>query len=130
MPGMVVDAESGLPVLANRTGGVSGPALLPIALHAVYTIAAAVDVPIIGTGGVTTGEDAVAMLSAGATAVGVGSAVYRQGPEAFTRIHDELVGWLTHHGSTLAATRGRAHRRPSWPEPASPAPIPPAGRVP
>jgi dihydroorotate dehydrogenase (NAD+) catalytic subunit len=130
MPGMVIDAESGLPVLANRTGGVSGPALLPIALHAVYAVAAAVDVPIIGTGGVTTGEDAVAMLSAGATAVGVGSAVYYRGPEAFTQIQSELLIWLEDHRTTLSAVRGRAHDRPAWPESTSPAPVPHAGRAP
>jgi dihydroorotate dehydrogenase (NAD+) catalytic subunit len=128
MPGMVIDPESGLPVLSNRTGGVSGPALLPVALNAVYQIAAAVDVPIIGTGGVSSGVDAVAMISAGATAVGVGTAVYYDGPDAFTRITDEIARWLTDHDTTLAAIRGRAHRRPEWPEPTT-APVPSAGHA-
>ena len=56
MPGMLVDAESGAPVLANGTGGISGPALKPIALRCVHEIAGAVGVPIIGTGGVLTGR--------------------------------------------------------------------------
>lgn len=124
MPGMLIDPESGQPVLANRSGGVSGAALLPIALNAVHRVAQVVDVPIIGTGGVACGEDVVAMLSAGATAVGVGSAVYREGPEAFERIDRELRDWLDARGTTIDAVRGRAHRRPVWPEPASVPPVP------
>lgn len=127
MPGMVIDSESGQPVLANRTGGVSGPALRPVALHAVYHIAQAVDVPIIGTGGVNSGEDAVAMISAGATAVGVGSAVYYDGPDVFARIQDELIEWLIEHDLSLEQVRGRAHHPPAWPEAASQAPVPSAG---
>ena len=80
MPGMVIDVESGQPVLQNRSGGISGPAILPIALRCVYEIHQAVpQTPIIGTGGITSGEDAVAMMMAGATLVGVGSAVYYRG---------------------------------------------------
>ncbi len=111
MPGMIIDAESGRPVLANGSGGISGPALKPIALRCVYEIAAAVDVPIIGTGGVLTGADAVEMLAAGATAVGVGSAVFYRGERAFPLIRDELVEWMTNHGvSSLHLMVGRAHR--------------------
>ncbi len=55
MPGMLVDAETGLPVLANRTGGISGPALKPVALRCVYEVCAAVGIPVIGTGGVGRG---------------------------------------------------------------------------
>lgn len=126
MPGMVIDLESGQPILANRRGGISGPALLPIALRCVYEIHQAVpDVPIIGTGGVTTGADAVAMLMAGATAVGVGSAVYYRGPEAITLIRDELVAWLAAHGHTTpAAVCGLAHREPTYDLPPSPPPFP------
>jgi len=127
MPGMVIEHESGLPVLANKTGGVSGPALRPIAVHAVYQIARAVDVPIIGTGGVSTGADALEMISAGATAVGVGSAVYYEGVGAFTAILSELAEWLEGHELTLDEIRGRAHREMTWPEPATPAPVPDAG---
>ena len=124
MPGMIVDAESGQPILANRTGGISGPALKPIALHAIYHIAAAVNVPIIGTGGVMTAEDAIELISAGATAVGVGSVVYAEGPEVFGRLRDDLAAWLEHRGMTLDEVRGRAHRPAVWPEAANPAPVP------
>ncbi len=108
MPGMIVDAESGAPILANGTGGISGPALKPIALYCVHEIAGVVSVPIIGTGGVLTGQDAVEMVSAGATCVGVGSAVVYRGENAFTLIRDELSQWLEAHGcACLEEIRGR-----------------------
>ncbi|MFI0607652.1 MAG: dihydroorotate dehydrogenase [Anaerolineae bacterium] len=124
MPGLLVDLESGQPVLANRTGGVSGAALAPIALYAVYQISAAVDVPIIGTGGVSSGADALRMIMAGATAVGVGSAVYREGPAVFERIATEMAGWLAERDLTLDQIRGRAHGRVLWPEAPSTPPVP------
>ncbi len=109
MPGMVIDAEAGRPVLSNRIGGVSGPALKPIALRCVASIAQAVDVPIIGTGGVTTGRDAAEMLMAGATAVGVGSAVWYRGVGALGDIVAELEEFMAVQGyAELAALRGLA----------------------
>ncbi len=109
-PGMVIDLESGCPVLANRVGGVSGPAIRPIAVRCVYELARAVDVPIIGTGGVSNGRDALEMIMAGATLVGVGSAVYWRGPTVFAEITREMVEWMTAHGvQRLAEIRGRAH---------------------
>ncbi|MCR4406409.1 MAG: dihydroorotate dehydrogenase [Anaerolineae bacterium] len=111
-PGMVIDVESGRPILANRVGGVSGPAIRPIAVRCVYDICTAVNVPVVGIGGVSCGRDAVEMLMAGATAVGVGSAVYRGGPEVFGRIRDELAEWMSAHGYTsLSDFRGIAHER-------------------
>ncbi len=108
MPGMIVDAESGRPVLANLSGGVSGPALKPIALRCVHDVAGAVHIPIIGTGGVLSGEDAVEMISAGATCVGIGSAVVYRGENAFALILGELRSWLADRGhADLAAIRGR-----------------------
>jgi len=111
MPGMVVDAEAGRPVLSNRMGGISGPALKPVALRCVAEIAAAVSVPIIGTGGVTTGRDAAEMIMAGATAVGVGSAVWYRGPEAFQQITAELRAFMARQGyPNLESMRGLAIR--------------------
>jgi dihydroorotate dehydrogenase (NAD+) catalytic subunit len=108
MPGIIVDAESGSRVLANGTGGISGPALKPIALRCVHEISGIVSVPIIGTGGVITGQDAVEMISAGATCVGVGSAVVYRGENAFALILGELTRWLQERGfADLAAIRGR-----------------------
>jgi len=111
MPGMVIDAEAGRPVLSNRTGGISGPALKPIALRCVAEVASAVDVPIIGTGGVTTGRDAAEMVMAGATAVGVGSAVWYRGAEALGQIGTELAAFMVAQGHrTLDEFRGLARR--------------------
>ncbi len=109
MPGMVIDPVSGKPFLSNRVGGISGPALKPIALRCVYDVARAVNVPIIGTGGVTTGRDAVEMLAAGATVVGVGSAVYYRGVSALTKINAELQSFMQENGfQSIVELRGRA----------------------
>ncbi len=94
MPGTVIDVDAAQPVLHNRTGGISGPALKPIALRCVAEIAQHVEVPIIGTGGVLTGRDAVEMLMVGATAVGVGSAFWYRGPDAFRLICDEMAAYM------------------------------------
>ncbi len=110
MPGMVIDPVSGRPILSNRVGGLSGPALKPIALRCVYEIRRAVSVPIIGTGGVSTGQDAAEMLMAGASVVGVGSAVYYRGVLALSEINQELADFLAHHHlPAVAALRGRSH---------------------
>ncbi|MBN1889376.1 MAG: dihydroorotate dehydrogenase [Thermoflexales bacterium] len=98
MPGLVIDAEAARPVLSNRVGGISGPALKPIALRCVYEIACAVKVPIIGTGGVSTGRDAAEMLMAGASAVGVGSAVWYRGVAALGQIAAELEAFMRKEG--------------------------------
>lgn len=112
MPGMVIDPVSGQPLLSNRVGGISGPALKPIALRCVYEIAQAVSVPIIGTGGVSTGQDAVEMLAAGATVVGVGSAVYYRGVSAMQQINQELVEFMDAHDlAKVASLRGRSHNK-------------------
>jgi dihydroorotate dehydrogenase (NAD+) catalytic subunit len=90
-------------------GGISGPALKPIALRCVYEIARAVRVPIIGTGGVSSGRDAAEMLMAGATAVGVGSAVWYRGVGALGEIGAELEEFMRHEAyPTLEAMRGIA----------------------
>jgi dihydroorotate dehydrogenase (NAD+) catalytic subunit len=95
--GLVVDAERRRPVLGAGGGGLSGPAIKPIAIRAVYDVARAYpDVPIIGTGGVTTGVDAVEMLLAGASAVGVGTATFHD-PLAALRVLDELLRWCAAH---------------------------------
>jgi len=111
MPGMIIDAPSGQPILANRAGGISGPALKPIALRCVYEIARCVPVPIIGTGGVLTGTDAAEMLMAGATAIGIGSALYYRGDEAFLAIRQELLEFMSTYGyASVAELSGLAHR--------------------
>ena len=95
------------PVLANETGGISGPALKPIALRCVYDIASAVSVPIIGTGGVLSGVDAVEMIFAGrhGSRGGVGGLLPREG--GFSLIRDELSAWLPEHGCSTVGAASR-----------------------
>ncbi|MFH0776697.1 MAG: dihydroorotate dehydrogenase [Patescibacteria group bacterium] len=89
-PGMVIDIETAEPILANRVGGLSGPAIRPLAVKAIFEIFRAVKIPIIGTGGVANGRDAIEFLEAGATLVGIGSAA-KDGPEIFADIEKEIV---------------------------------------
>jgi dihydroorotate dehydrogenase (NAD+) catalytic subunit len=101
--GLVVDAEQRRPALGAGGGGLSGPAIKPVALRAVYDVAGAhPGVPVIGTGGVTTGVDAVEMLLAGASAVGVGTATFHD-PRAPLRVLDDLLGWCATHGVARVA---------------------------
>ena len=101
--GLLVDAERRRPVLGAGGGGLSGPAIKPIALRAVYDAARAYPgAPIIGTGGVNTGLDAVEMLMAGASAVGVGTATFHD-PRASLRILRELTHWCEAHGVARVA---------------------------
>jgi dihydroorotate dehydrogenase (NAD+) catalytic subunit len=103
MPGLALDATTRRPVLGAANGGVSGPPLKAIALRAVADCAAALPaVPIIGTGGVTGGRDAVELLLAGASGVGVGTATFAD-PRATLRIRDELAGWCRVQGVAQAA---------------------------
>ena len=91
--GLGIDAEGRRPLLGNVTGGYSGPPIKPVALRVVYEVTRALPgVPVIGTGGVSTGADAVEMLLAGASAVGVGTINFLE-PRAVNRIHDELAAW-------------------------------------
>ena len=102
-------------------GGVSGPAIRPIAVRCVYELARAVDVPIIGTGGVSSGRDALEMIMAGATLVGVGSAVYGAGRRSLRTIRDEMLDWMTaHEMDSLHEIRGIAHASPITPQPTRP----------
>lgn len=94
-PGMLINVEAREPVLDFKMGGVSGPALRPVAVRCVYDVATALrqeglDAAIIGTGGVETGRHALEMIMAGATAVGLGTAVYSRGMGVFGAIADEL----------------------------------------
>lgn len=90
---MRIDLKTRKPLLANITGGLSGPAIKPIAIRAVYQCAQAVNIPIIGCGGITCGEDVLEFLLAGASAVEIGSENLVD-PWACPRIIDELPGVL------------------------------------
>ncbi len=109
-PGMLIDINVRKAVLANGTGGVSGPAILPVAVKSVYEVYRNVNIPIIGTGGITTYEDAVQMLLAGATLLGVGSAVYYEGIDVFEKINKGIRRYLSEHGfQSINEVRGAAH---------------------
>ncbi len=95
--GLLVDAERRRPVLGAGGGGLSGPAIKPVALRVVHDVARAYPgTPIIGTGGITSGTDAAEMLLAGASAVGVGTATFRD-PRSPIRIARDLARWCARH---------------------------------
>jgi dihydroorotate dehydrogenase (NAD+) catalytic subunit len=104
---MSIDVETRQPRLSNVTGGLSGPAIKPIALRMVYETAQAVSIPILGMGGIVTAEDAVEYLLAGATAVEVGTASYAD-PRAVERLARGLEAWCRGHQVERVAslTRG------------------------
>ncbi len=97
-PGMMINVEARRPVLDFKVGGVSGPALRPVAVRCVYDVYRAVKIPIIGTGGVSSGRHAIEMMMAGASAVGVGSAVYSEGIGVFEQICGEMNRWMEENG--------------------------------
>ena len=94
---MVIDIEKRKSVIANNTGGVSGAGIKPIAVRMVYEAAHAVKIPVIGMGGIMTGEDAIEFMMAGATAVQVGTANFAD-LYAMPRIIKEINLWLENHG--------------------------------
>ena len=104
---MSIDVETRRPRLTNITGGLSGPAIKPIALRMVYETACAVNIPILGMGGIVTAEDAVEFLLAGATAVQVGTASYAD-PRAVERLAQGLEAWCRSHHVERVASLTRA----------------------
>ena len=97
IPGLVVDVERRRPALGFGTGGVSGTALLPVGVLATWKVRRVVKVPLVGIGGVSSAEDALQYLIAGATLVGIGTAMLRD-PRAPERIVRDLERWCEHHG--------------------------------
>ncbi len=100
---MAIDVEQRRPRLSNVAGGLSGPAIKPIALRMVYETARAVSIPILGMGGIVTPEDAVEFLLAGARAVQVGTASYAD-PRATERLAHGLEAWCRSHGVERVAS--------------------------
>lgn len=108
--GLDIDAVASTPVLGARVGGLSGPAIRPIAMKAVWdTHAAMPTVPIVASGGVVDGESALAMIMAGATAVAIGSALISD-PQAGERITTELADLVQRRGTRLPELVGAAHK--------------------
>lgn len=95
--GMAIDIEKRQPLLSIRTGGLSGPAVKPVALRMVYDVAHAVKIPVIGLGGISSTEDAIEFLMCGATAVEIGTANFVD-PTITKKVKDGLNTWLDAHG--------------------------------
>lgn len=134
--GMVIDVDTMRPALAGVTGGLSGPAIRPVAVRCVWQIHQALpDVPILGMGGIRTGADALQFILAGAQAVSVGTAVFND-PAAPMRVHRELAIALGERGfARLSDAVGHAHRADAeapeeWTEPFEGAPVAPADPAP
>lgn len=120
--GMAIDVRRRRPVLANGTGGLSGPAVKPVAVRMVYQVAGAVRIPVVGMGGITGLDDALEFFMAGASAIQVGTAIFVQ-PSAPIRLIEDLAAWLRREGvaaisdivgaANPAARAGHAPQ-PSW----------------
>jgi len=93
-PGMRIDINRRKPILSFRMGGLSGPAIRPITIRCIHSIYKEIEIPIIGTGGVNDGSDAIEMMMAGASFIGIGTAMYFRGRDAFKMIEGEMHAWL------------------------------------
>jgi len=99
-PGMAIDLRSRMPILANKVGGMSGPAIKPIAVKCIADVYRATEgkKPIIGTGGIMTGEDAIEFLLAGASLIGIGTAIAYRGADVFRLVCEEMEAWCQNEG--------------------------------
>jgi len=108
--GMAIDIEMRKPVLANKTGGISGPAIKPVAIKAVYQLYDALKIPVLGMGGCTNGRDAIEFIQAGASAVGIGTAVYYRGIDVFSKVCLEMQQWMKENSvKSVKELVGAAH---------------------
>jgi dihydroorotate dehydrogenase (NAD+) catalytic subunit len=98
LPAMIIDIETHLPILGNKTGGYSGPAIKPIGVRCIYELAHLMDIPLIGVGGIMNAEDVIQYLMAGASAVQIGTVLYMQETDVFSTICHDLIGWMDRHG--------------------------------
>ncbi|MBW2976854.1 dihydroorotate dehydrogenase [Candidatus Woesearchaeota archaeon] len=110
-PGMIINIDAKKPVMDFKVGGLSGPMVKPVTVRCIYDIYQTVKIPIIGTGGVTYGRDALEMIMAGATAVGIGTGVYFRGIGVFKKVCDEMQDWMKKNKvKSLDEIRGAAHK--------------------
>ncbi|MDQ4082640.1 MAG: dihydroorotate dehydrogenase [Actinomycetota bacterium] len=108
--GLALESVTLRPVLSTATGGLSGPALRPLALASVFACHAATELPIVGMGGIETGRDALELIAAGASACALGTVLFRD-PDAPARVRAELECEARSHGfATPQAARGIAHQ--------------------
>ena len=107
---MVICPEIGRPLLSNKFGGLSGAAVKPVGVRAVYDLRTVLDIPIVGVGGIETWRDAAEYIMAGASAFQVGSAIGTVGTDVFARINDGLSSFMEEYGySSIADMTGVAH---------------------
>jgi len=106
---MAIDVETGMPILGNRFGGLSGPAIKPVAVRCVYDLASVLEIPVIGVGGISTWEDAIEMILAGAQGVQIGTAL-KDGYDLFGLIYSGIASYLERKSLTLSEIRGMARR--------------------
>lgn len=110
LKGMVISPEARMPVLGNRFGGLSGPAIRPVGVRCVYEIYEAVKIPVIGVGGIVSARDAIEYMMAGAKAVQIGTGVWYDGPEVFTRVCTQMIKFMEQNGfETVDQMVGVAH---------------------
>ncbi len=107
IPGMAIDVEKRQPFLGAKFGGLSGPAIKPVALRHVFLVASETDMPIVASGGIVTGVDVVEFIMAGAIAAQVGTATFFQ-PDAAWRILTELENWMIEHAQNSISDIHRA----------------------
>ena len=108
---MAIETETGRPILANKFGGLSGPAIKPIAIRCVYDVYRSVDVPVIGCGGISSWQDAIEFIQAGASAVQIGTAVTFKGVEVFGSVAKGIDSYLERKGYTnVKDLVGLAHK--------------------
>ncbi len=113
-PGLVINIETGRPIVSNKVGGVSGPGLKPLVVKNIWDLYQAVKIPIIGTGSVLTGEDAIELIMAGASLVGIGTAVFYRGEAVFEKITREITKWCeSNKVKKVAHLIGSAHNKSS-----------------
>jgi len=109
--GMAIDADAMRPILSTGIGGVSGPAVKPVAVRCVYELYASLDVPVIGCGGVVDANDAVEFFLAGASAVQVGTGILYQDLGIFKKLNDGIRAYLKKKDvADLTSLIGKAHR--------------------
>lgn len=110
-PGMKINIDVAKPVLFNKFGGMSGPAIKPIAISNVYKVYENVDIPIIGVGGITNFKDVVEFLFAGASGVQIGTGIMNEGVEIFNKINNDLTNFMDEKGyKSIKDMVGIAHR--------------------
>ena len=110
LKGMAIMPEAKMPILANKVGGLSGPAIRPVGVRCVYEIYDAVEIPVIGVGGIASGRDALEYIMAGAKAVQIGTAVWSEGIGVFSKVSKEIISFMENNGySKISDLVGVAH---------------------